>query len=73
MNRGGGYVAPEAVSKGALAAWTIFGAVFMYTYTPLQAVVPAEALETSMRAKGLALNSILTGLMGFLNQFVSLV
>ena len=41
----------------------------MFTYTPLQAVIPSESLETTSRAKGLAINTMILGAMGFLNQF----
>lgn len=41
----------------------------MFTYTPLQAVIPSEVLETTSRAKGLAINTMILGAMGFLNQF----
>ena len=41
----------------------------MFTYTPLQAVIPAEALDTTNRSKGLAINNFMCGAMGFLNQF----
>ena len=61
--------ASPSLAKGALAAYFLFGFFFMFCYTPLQAVVPAEALESSMRAKGLALNGLITGAMGFINQF----
>jgi hypothetical protein len=35
----------------------------------LQAVVPTEALETTIRAKGLALAGVVSGCMGFINTF----
>lgn len=41
--------------------------MFSFTYTPLQGVIPAEALETTMRAKGLALSGILVSAIGFIN------
>lgn len=37
----------------------LFGVACAFTYTPLQAVVPVEALSTSMRAKGLAVCNFL--------------
>ena len=43
--------------------------MFSFTYTPLQGVIPAEALETTMRAKGLALSGIIVSAIGFINQF----
>ncbi|CAD6586862.1 MAG: hypothetical protein TREMPRED_004571 [Tremellales sp. Tagirdzhanova-0007] len=60
---------PRSLSQGALASYFLFSATFMFTYTPLQAVIPSESLETTSRAKGLAINTMILGAMGFLNQF----
>jgi hypothetical protein len=56
-------------AKGALATYFLFQTVFGFTYTPLQGVIPAEALDTNMRAKGLAASGFLVGGMGFINTF----
>lgn len=40
-----------------------------FTYTPLQGVIPAEALETTMRAKGLAASGMIVNSVGFINLF----
>lgn len=58
-----------AIGKAALSSYFLFSFSFMFSYTPLQTVVPVESLETTMRAKGLGFGSIISGLMGFLNQF----
>ncbi|OAA56239.1 General substrate transporter [Niveomyces insectorum RCEF 264] len=55
--------------QGALATYFLFNIFFSFTYTPLQAVIPTEALETTTRAKGLAASSIIVNAMGFINQF----
>jgi len=47
----------------------LFNCLFSFTYTPLQGVIPAEALETTMRAKGLAMSGIIVSAIGFINQF----
>ena len=60
-----------AVGQGALAAYFMFNVVFSFTYTPLQGVIPAEALETTMRAKGLAASGIIVNGIGFINQFAT--
>jgi hypothetical protein len=60
---------PKSVAQGALAAYFLFSFTIMFTYTPLQAVIPAEALETTTRAKGLAVSTSIVGVMGFINQF----
>jgi len=59
----------QSVAQGALAAYFLFNTVFSFTYTPLQGVIPAEALETTMRAKGLAASGIIVNAIGFINQF----
>ncbi|CAK7230739.1 hypothetical protein SBRCBS47491_007689 [Sporothrix bragantina] len=56
-------------AQGALAAYFLFNIVFSFTYSPLQAVIPTEALETTTRAKGLAASSVIVNAMGFINQF----
>jgi len=58
-----------SVSQGALAAYFLFNCMFSFTYTPLQAAVPTEALETTQRAKGLALSGIIVNAVGFINTF----
>ena len=59
----------HSTASGALAAYFLFGNIYSITYSPLQAVVPVEALETTTRAKGLALSNIITGSVGFINQY----
>jgi len=58
-----------SVGQGALAAYFLFNVMFSFTYTPLQGVIPAEALETTMRAKGLAASGVIVSAIGFINQF----
>jgi len=65
--RGAGF--DPALGKAALSSYFLFSFTFMFSYTPLQTVVPVESLETTMRAKGLGLGSVVSGMMGFLNQF----
>ena len=55
----------------ALAFYYLFNIVFSFTYTPLQGVVPAEALETTTRAKGLALSGFMVNAIGFISQFAT--
>ncbi|KAI1208558.1 general substrate transporter [Annulohypoxylon truncatum] len=59
----------DSYAKGALASYFLFNIVFSFTYTPLQGVIPTEALETTTRAKGLAFSSVIVYAMGFINQF----
>ncbi|KAL2170798.1 hypothetical protein VTG60DRAFT_4453 [Thermothelomyces hinnuleus] len=55
--------------RGALASYFLFNIIFSFTYTPLQGAIPTEALETTTRAKGLALSAFIVNGMGFINQF----
>jgi hypothetical protein len=57
--------------RTALAFYYLFNLTFSFTYTPLQGVVPAEALETTTRAKGLALSGFLVSATGFISQFAT--
>ncbi len=56
-------------ARGGLASYFLFQIIFSFSYTPLQAVVATEALETTTRAKGLAASGIIVSAMGFINQF----
>lgn len=62
-------VVDQSMAQGALAWYFLFNIVFSFTYTPLQGVIPTEALETTTRAKGLALSAFIVNAMGFINQF----
>ncbi|KAK4156655.1 general substrate transporter [Chaetomidium leptoderma] len=55
--------------QGALASYFLFNIIFSFTYTPLQGAIPTEALETTQRAKGLALSGFIVNGMGFINLF----
>lgn len=59
----------KPVAQGALAAYFLFNCLYSFTYTPLQGVVPVEALTTTMRAKGLAASGFIVSAIGFINQF----
>ncbi|KAK1146250.1 hypothetical protein N8T08_003340 [Aspergillus melleus] len=58
-----------SAGQAALAFYFLFNIVYSFTYTPLQGVVPVEALDNTRRAKGLAFYGFLTGSLGFVNQF----
>ena len=57
--------------QAALAFYYLFNVVFAFTYTPLQGVIPAEALETTTRAKGLALSGFMVSSISFISQFAT--
>lgn len=61
----------QTFGQVALAFYYLFNVVFSFTYTPLQGVIPAEALETTTRAKGLALSGFMVNCIGFISQFAS--
>lgn len=56
-------------SKASLAMVFIFGAVFSFGITPLQALYPVEVLSFEMRAKGMAFSNLAVNAAGLLNQF----
>ncbi|KAI0264911.1 general substrate transporter [Gloeopeniophorella convolvens] len=58
-----------AVGNAAVAFYFLFNVAYSSTYTPLQALYPAECLETTTRAKGLALGSFVVGCTSFINLF----
>jgi MFS family permease len=56
-------------SKAALSMVFIFGALFSFGITPLQALYPVEVLSFEMRAKGMAFSNLAVNAAGLLNQF----
>lgn len=60
---------PNDLARGALAVYMLFGCVIAFVYTPLQSLLPVEALSNSMRAKGLTIYTFTMGAMGFINMF----
>lgn len=61
----------KSFGQAALAFYYLFNVVYSFTYTPLQGVVPAEALETTTRAKGLALSGFMVNCIGFISQYAT--
>lgn len=59
----------SAASKASLAMIFIFGAVFSFGITPLQALYPVEVLSFEQRAKGMAFSNLAVNAAGMLNQF----
>lgn len=58
-----------AIGQAGVAFNFLFGVVYSFTYTPLQGVYPTENLETTARAKGLALSGVIVSLVGFINTY----
>ncbi|KAF7555983.1 hypothetical protein G7Z17_g1682 [Cylindrodendrum hubeiense] len=59
----------KTASKASLGMIFIFGAVFSFGITPLQALYPVEVLSFEMRAKGMAFSNLAVNAAGLLNQF----
>lgn len=59
----------SAASKASLSMIFIFGAVYSFGITPLQALYPVEVLSFEMRAKGMAFSNLAVNAAGLLNQF----
>ncbi|KAH7313450.1 general substrate transporter [Stachybotrys elegans] len=59
----------RAASQASLAMIFIFGAIYSFGITPLQALYPVEVLSFEMRAKGMAFSNLAVNAAGLLNQF----
>ncbi|TDL18995.1 general substrate transporter [Rickenella mellea] len=57
------------VGRGAVAAFFFFNIVISFAYTPLQALYPVECLQTTARAKGMAMYGVVVSLFGFINSY----
>jgi len=57
------------VGRGAVAFFFLFGIVYSFAYTPLQALYPVEVLQTTTRAKGMAMYAVVVGLISFINLY----
>jgi len=57
------------VGRAAVASYFLFSVSFAIGYTPLQALYPVECLETTTRAKGMAMNGFITGAISFINLY----
>ncbi|KAI5208419.1 general substrate transporter [Aureobasidium subglaciale] len=58
-----------SAAKATVAMIFMFGAIFSFGLTPLQALYPVEVLSFEMRAKGMAFSSLAVNAGGLLNQF----
>ncbi|KIW52288.1 hypothetical protein PV05_07937 [Exophiala xenobiotica] len=59
----------ENAGNAVLAFIFIFGAVYSFNITPLQALYPVECISFEIRAKGMAFQSFFVNAAGLLNQF----
>ncbi|KAF9873805.1 MFS lactose [Colletotrichum karsti] len=49
----------------------LYGIVMSFTWTPLQALYPAEILSTDIRAKGIAADKFVSGIASFINLYAT--
>lgn len=59
------------LGQGSLAAYYLFNLVISFTYTPLQALYPVECLETTSRAKGMAMYAFTVNAISFINLYAT--
>ncbi|KDQ17763.1 hypothetical protein BOTBODRAFT_582547 [Botryobasidium botryosum FD-172 SS1] len=57
------------LGQGAVAAYFLFNIIYSFAYTPLQALYPVECLQTTARAKGMAMYAFVVGAISFINQY----
>ncbi|KAI0692184.1 general substrate transporter [Cerioporus squamosus] len=63
-------------TNGANATITfifLFGLIYAFTYTPLQALYCAEVMSQKMRSKGMAVHILISNCAGFINTFANSV
>ncbi|KAF7294522.1 General substrate transporter [Mycena kentingensis (nom. inval.)] len=60
-------------ANASIAMIFIFGMVYSFTYTPLQALYCAEVMNQEMRAKGMAVHILISNIAGFINTFANAV
>ncbi|KAJ7166086.1 general substrate transporter [Mycena filopes] len=56
-------------ANASIAFIFLFGIVYAFTYTPLQALYCAEVMSQDMRAKGMAVHILISNIAGFINTF----
>ncbi|KAJ7650994.1 general substrate transporter [Roridomyces roridus] len=62
-----------AGANASIAFIFVFGIVYAFTYTPLQALYCAEVMKQDMRAKGMAVHILVSNVAGFINTFANSV
>jgi sugar porter (SP) family MFS transporter len=70
-NANGGNITNFPLAQAALAFYFLFNIAYSFAYTPLQGVLPAEALDTRLRAKGLAMYGLVVNIFGFINLYAT--
>ncbi|CAK5266404.1 unnamed protein product [Mycena citricolor] len=62
-----------AGANASIALIFVFGIVYAFVYTPLQALYCAEVMSQDMRAKGMAVHVLISNCAGFINTFANSV
>lgn len=57
------------VGRGAVAFFYFFNIIYSFAYTPLQALYPVECLQTTARAKGMAMYAVVVSAISFINLY----
>lgn len=57
------------VGRAAVAFFFLFNIIYSFAYTPLQALYPVEVLQTTTRAKGMAMYAVVVGAISFINLY----
>nr|GAT54792.1 general substrate transporter [Mycena chlorophos] len=60
-------------AHASIAFIFLFGIVYAFVYTPLQALYCAEVMSQEMRAKGMAIHILISNIAGFINTFANSV
>lgn len=60
-----------ASSYAFIAMLFLYGVFSSFTWSPLQALYPAEILNNDIRAKGMAAQSFIAGAAGFINMYAT--
>ncbi|KAK0209675.1 general substrate transporter [Armillaria fumosa] len=61
--------ANTAGANASIVMVFLFGIVYSFTYTPLQALYCAEVLRQDIRAKGMGVHILISNVAGFINTF----
>ncbi|KAF6814727.1 MFS lactose [Colletotrichum sojae] len=66
----GGHI-DTASGYAFIAMIFLYGIVMSFTWTPLQAMYPAEILQTDIRAKGIAADKFVSGIASFIDLYAT--
>lgn len=61
----------DSMGYGFIFMSFLYGAIFSFCWTPLQALYPTEVLRNDIRVKGMAAQGVLSGLGAFINMYAT--